>query len=338
VFNPGASRKPDSPFRPAWWLRNAHAQSAWRRLFGAGRLPPYRRERWETPDGDFLDLDWLCSEGVADRRPLVLVLHGLEGCSFAKYVTGLVGRAAGLGWDAVALNFRSCGGELNRLPRFYHSGETGDLDFVVSELAGKFPGRFLAVVGYSLGGNVLLKWLGERGERTPEAVRGAAAVSVPFDLEVAVERIDRGFNRIYGRIFLGTLKPKALAKTRMFPGLLDPAEIAGIRTFAEFDDRVTAPIHGFASGRDYWRRTSSGPFLAEIKKPTLLVNACDDPFLPEALLPVKAVAESRFLSSDFPSRGGHLGFLEGAWPGGTSYWIDRRIMAFLEEIRARDGF
>ncbi|HET6370200.1 MAG TPA: hydrolase [Nitrospiria bacterium] len=324
------------PFRPAWWLRNAHAQTAWRRLFGDGRLLPYRRERVETPDGDFVDLDWLRSDEEAERRPLALILHGLEGCSRAKYVVGLMKELSRRGWDGVAMNFRSCSGELNRLPRFYHSGETEDLDIVVSRLVGRFPGRPIAIVGYSLGGNVLLKWLGERGGKIPDAVRGAATVSVPFDLEAAAERIDRGVHRIYGRVFLSTLKPKVIAKAMIMPGLIDREEVARIRTFAEFDDRVTAPIHGFASGRDYWRRTSSGPFLPEIRRPTLLINACDDPFLPETSLPIKAVAQSRWLEADFPKRGGHVGFVEGSWPGSASYWIDRRVMAFLDSIRFRD--
>jgi predicted alpha/beta-fold hydrolase len=326
------------PFRPAWWLRNAHAQTVWRRFFGDGRIPPYRRERIETPDGDFVDLDWRVSCEETEGRPLALILHGLEGCSGAKYVIGLMNELSRHGWDGVAMNFRSCSGELNRLPRFYHSGETEDLDFIVSRLVGKFPGRPTAIVGYSLGGNVLLKWLGEKGEKVPDAIRAAATVSVPFDLEAAAERIDRGVHRFYGRSFLGSLKPKVIAKAKVFPGLIDPEEVARIRTFAKFDDRVTAPIHGFASGRDYWRRTSSGPFLPQIRRPTLLINACDDPFLPEASLPTKMIAQSRWLQSDFPKRGGHVGFVEGAWPGSASYWVDRRIMAFLDSVRSEEGF
>jgi len=318
-------------FRPAWWLPGPHCQTVWRRLCGRDRNPSYRRERWETPDGDFLDLDWLEAESRPDS-PLVLILHGLEGCSRARYVIGVLREVAVRKWSGLAMNFRSCSGELNRLPRFYHSGETEDLDFVASRLTEQFPGRPIAIVGYSLGGNVLLKWLGEKGRTVPAEVRGAVAVSVPFNLEAAVQRIDRGHLRLYGRVFLRTLKPKALAKARQFPGLLDPAELASIRTFAEFDDYVTAPIHGFASGRDYWRRASSTPFLAEIQRPTLLINACDDPFLGKEHLPWEAVSRSPVLQADFPKRGGHVGFVEGAWPGAASYWVDRRIVAFIESL------
>ncbi|MBI3607817.1 MAG: alpha/beta fold hydrolase [Nitrospirae bacterium] len=194
---------------------------------------------------------------------MVVVLHGLEGSSQAKYVLGLLSEATARGWDGVAVNFRSCSGELNRLRRFYHSGETEDLNFVVSTLVARYPERPLALVGYSLGGNVLLKWLGERGEKAPDQVRGAVAVSVPYDLGVAAHRVDHGVGRVYGQVFLRTLKAKALAKAARFPGLVDPRVVRSLSSFAQFDEHVTAPIHGFAGARDYWMRSSSDGIRAK---------------------------------------------------------------------------
>jgi len=316
-------------FHPAWWLRNRHAQTVWRRLFGQEPAIVYRRERVETPDGDFLDLDWAEYQTPANTAPLVLVLHGLEGSSEAKYVRGLLSEAATRGWSGVAMNFRSCSGELNRLPWFYHSGETEDLDFVVSTLAARSPHRPIALVGYSLGGNVLLKWLGERGEKVPDQVCAAVAVSVPFDLGVAAHCVDHGVDRVYGRLFLQTLKAKAIAKAQRFPGLIDARRVHRLSSFAQFDEHVTAPIHGFADARDYWTRSSSAPWLPAIRRPTLLINAVDDPFLPAVYLPRDVVARSSFLEAEFTPRGGHVGFIDGAWPWAASYWVDRRAVAFL---------
>ena len=318
------------PFTPAWWLRGAHRQTVWRRLFSRESIPDYRRERLETPDGDFLDLDWCAGDDPG--RPLLLALHGLEGSSRSPYIAGLLAVARARGWDGVALNFRSCSGELNRRPRFYHSGETADLDWVVAQLCARWPGRRLALVGYSLGGNVALKWLGERGAGAPPEVRAAAAISVPFDLAVAAYQVDHGVGWFYGQMFLRTLRAKAIAKAQRFSGLLDPAAVAAIRSFAAFDDRVTAPLHGFADARDYWTRASCRPWLGAIQRPTLLINACDDPFLPAAHLPRAEIAGAPRLHAEFPRRGGHVGFVQGAWPGRARYWIDTRILTFLESM------
>jgi uncharacterized protein len=323
-------------FRPAWWLRGPHRQTVWRRLFNRDSNPPFLRERVDLPDGDFIDLDWYGSSRRNSRRPLVIVLHGLEGSSRSPYVPGLLREAARRGWDGVAMNFRSCSGEINRLPRFYHSGETGDLDYVVSSIVSDDPRRPIVLAGYSLGGNVLIKWLGEGGDKVPDSIRAAVAVSVPFDLAAAAHRIDHGISRVYGGVFLRTLKKKALAKAGLFPGLLDPREVTRIRSFAQFDDRVTAPIHGFRNAWDYWTRASAAPWLKEIRKPTLLLSACDDPFLPASCLPYDAVAKSVWLSADFTSYGGHVGFVEGAWPGAATYWVDLRVMGFLDSIIRSD--
>jgi predicted alpha/beta-fold hydrolase len=304
-----------------------------------GRAPrvAYRRVRSETPDGDFLDLDWL-DRPLRSTSPLVIVLHGLEGSSRAKYVLGLLAEAAARGWDGVALNFRSCSGELNRLPRFYHSGETQDLDWVVASLVARSPHRPLALVGFSLGGNVLLKWLGERGDKIPDQVRGAVAISVPYDLGVAAYRVDHGFGRVYGQVFLRTLKAKALAKAERFPGLVDVGRVRNLSSFAAFDEHVTAPIHGFAGAQDYWTRSSCVPWLAPIRRPTLLVSAGDDPFLPSAYLPRESVARSAWLEAEFSGNGGHVGFVHGAWPWSAAYWVDQRAVEFLDSIRTKEGF
>lgn len=326
------------PFRPAWWLPNRHAQTVWRRLAGRLAAVSYRRERLETPDGDFVDLDWVEGGSAMDALPLVVVLHGLEGSARAQYVLGVLSCAVGRGWAGVAMNFRSCSGELNRQRRFYHSGETGDLDFVVTTLAARQPGRPTALVGFSLGGNVLLKWMGERGGGVVDQVRAAVAVSVPYDLGEAAHRVDHGVGRVYGQVFLRTLKAKALAKTARFPGMVDPRVVKRISSFAQFDELVTAPIHGFTGARDYWSRSSAIPGLSAIRRPALLLSACDDPFLSSASLPREAVGRSPYLEADFVERGGHVGFVGGACPWAPSYWADHRAVAFLDMVRAKEGW
>lgn len=323
-------------FRPAWWCPGPHLQTVWRRLWGEIPSVRLRRERWETPDHDFLDLDFLdpavtplSEEKAAGRGPIVLFLHGLEGSSRAKYILGMLHTIQALGWKGVALNFRSCSGEMNRQRRFYHSGETADLDWVVRRLIDRYPGSPLSLVGFSLGGNVLLKWLGEQGEKVPTAVRKGVAISVPFDLGAAARLIDRGFSRIYGKVFLQTLKRKALIKERQYPGLVDPERVGRITSFAEFDDQVTAPIHGFKDGLDYWTRSSSQGFLPGIRRPTLLINAQNDPFLPVRYFPSRTIAQSKWLTADFPRSGGHTGFVQGRSPWSATYWTEARTKIFL---------
>jgi hypothetical protein len=290
---------------------------------------PLSRERVSTPDGDFVDLDWL--EGPA-AAPLVLLLHGLEGSTRSHYVTGLLGRLVARGWRGVALSFRSCSGELNHRPRFYHSGDTGDLDAVVNLLVGRQPDVRLGIAGVSIGGNVLLKWLGERGDDVPRAVGGAVAISVPFNLAASARVLDRGFRRaVYTANFMRTLRRKVRDKARRFPGFVDVAAVARARTFAEYDRAVTAPLHGFADEHDYWARSSSGPYLGRIRRPTLLINALDDPFVPAETLP-----DPRTLPPDvraeFIPRGGHVGFLEGRWPWRLRSWAEGRAVDFLTGV------
>ena len=321
----------DPGYRPPWWYRGRHFQTIWGPLLRWPRRPPLRRERWQTPDGDFLDLDWL--DG---GPPLVVLLHGLEGSSHSHYAAGLLGEAAALGWRAVVLHFRSCSGELNRGPRLYHAGETGDLDWVIGRLIEREPATLLGLVGVSLGGNVALKWLGERGEGAPAQVRAAAAISTPFDLTACAESLDRGLNRrLYTARFLRSMKAKVDAKRHLYAGLVNVPAALRARTFAVYDRLATAPINGFADERDYWTRASSGPYLARIRRPCLLINAANDPFIPASTLPTATVAGSSWLEAAFLPQGGHVGFLEGPW--GRRSWAERQALAFLRPRLVSSG-
>jgi predicted alpha/beta-fold hydrolase len=314
-------------FRPAWWGTNRHVQTIWGPLFRQGRLP-FRRERIDTDDGDFLDLDWIDAP-AGSGAPLLLVLHGLEGSSRSHYVQGLLAGARARGWRGVALHFRSCSGELNRRPRFYHSGDTGDLDAVVRRLVAGEPALRIGVAGVSIGGNVLLKWLGEQGSRAPAAVVAGVAISVPFDLAACANLLDRGFPKlVYTANFMRTMRRKVVEKARVHPGFVDVAAARRARTFAAYDRAVTAPLFGFAGAEDYWRRASSRPYLAAIERPTLLLNARDDPFIPPDSLP-KATDLSPHVRLVVTERGGHVGFIEGRWPWRCTSWAERHALDFL---------
>jgi uncharacterized protein len=318
-------------FRPPWWGRNGHIQTIWGPLFRNDRLP-LRRERLSTPDGDFVDLDWLDGDGIPAVAPRLLVLHGLEGSSRSHYVSGLlrIGRAAR--WHGVAFNFRSCSGELNRLPRFYHSGETSDLAWLVHALAARAPGIPIGVVGVSLGGNVVLKWLGEVGEAAPQEILGAVGISVPFDVAACARLLDRGFHRlVYAANFLKTMRSKVIEKAQLYPGFVDVAATRRARTFARYDRVVTAPLNGFRDEVDYWTQSSSGPYLARIRRPTLLLGAYDDPIVPGRTLPV-AQSLPPHVRAEFTARGGHAGFIEGHWPWRVGSWAERRAVEFLTSL------
>jgi predicted alpha/beta-fold hydrolase len=284
--------------------------------------------RLDTPDGDFLDLRRL--DALPDA-PRLLLLHGLEGTERSHYVGGFFSEARNLGWGADLLLFRGCGGEPNRAPRFYHSGETSDLQLVVDRLSREFPDSPLVIAGVSLGGNVLLKWLGERGDDLPPNVRAAAGVSVPFDLEKGCRHLTIGFSRVYAANFLGSLRRKALAKLERFPGLLERSAVLAARTLYDFDDVVTAPVHGFRDAHDYYSRSSSLAFLSRIRLPTLLLSAVDDPFLPAPVLDdVRRVAAGNAaLALEFVDRGGHVGFVSGRNPFRPLYYAERRVTDFL---------
>ena len=315
-----------TPFRPAWWCRGAHVQTMWAGVLRRAPRVPVTRVRWELPDGDFLDVDELASDTAA---PQVIVLHGLEGSSRSPQVQGLLDQARRRGWGGIAVNFRGCSGEPNRLQRSYHGGETGDLAWVVERVRAEHPDSPVLLVGFSLGGNVLLKYLGEQGEALPRQVRAAVAVSAPVDLALSAHALGRGFSRVYGHRLVDSLKRKTFQKLTRYPGLVDPKTLRAVRTLTEFDDLVTAPVHGFKDANEYWARSSSAQFLPRIRRPTLLINAKDDPFLPSIALPVQAVAGNAFLTGEFPASGGHLGFLEGRWPGAPVAWAEVRAAEFL---------
>jgi hypothetical protein len=282
---------------------------------------PLRRERWETPDGDFIDVDFCGDPGAGEE---LVLFHGLEGCSDSHYARSVAAHAVRLGWRLAIPHFRGCSGEPNRRPRAYHSGDSEELDWILRKFS-----RPVRAMGVSLGGNALLKWLGEQGEAARSRVRRAAAVSAPIDLAAAGNALDRGLNRLlYTRHFLATLRPKSLAKLALFPGLYDAEAIRAARTFREFDNLVTAPLHGFRDTDDYWSRASSGPHLAGIRVPTLLLNARNDPFLPEHALLAAAREAAPAVVLEFPATGGHAGFLAGPFPGRHG-WLAEHVLEFL---------
>ena len=302
----------------------------WGKFFRPRPLLPTRLERWETPDGDFIELHRLDARAGAPR---LLFLHGLEGTIRSHYVSGFFAEARRRGWAADLLLFRGCGDEPNHAPRFYHSGETTDLAFALERVESETPDRPILLAGVSLGGNVLLKYLGEREGTVSPQIRGAAAVSVPFDLEKGARFISEGFSRVYDRHFLRTLRRKALAKLEQYPELFNPADLEQARSIYEFDNAVTAPVHGFESAHDYYTRSSSLGFLERVRIPTLLLSAVDDPFLPSSVLDeVRTIARrNRSLTVEFTKRGGHVGFIGGRVPWRPLYYAEARVCEFLAQ-------
>lgn len=321
-------RRSEHTYRPAWWVPGGHAQTLWAKFFRRRQPLHARRERWRTPDGDFVDV---YRTEADSRAPRLLLLHGLEGTVRSHYVGGFFREAARLGWGADLLIFRGCGDEPNTAPRFYHSGETTDLGFVIDRVREEHPGAPLLLAGVSLGGNVLLKFLGEAGEGACDYVAAAVAISVPFDLERGARFIGQGFSRIYDRHFLRSLRRKALDKLGRYPQLFDRDALLSAETIYDFDDAVTAPVHGFADAHDYYSRSSSIRFLDRIRVPTLLLSAVDDPFLPsEVLDEVRSIAAANAaLDLEFTEHGGHVGFVGGRLPWKPFYYAERRAADFL---------
>lgn len=313
------------PFNAPWWLRGAHAQTVYGSLFALAPPVPLRRERWDTPDGDFVDVDFL--DGGADA-PWLHLFHGLEGSSDSPYARSLMAHALAHGWRGSVMHFRGCSGEANLLPRAYHSGDTAEIEWVMRRVRERAGSARLCAVGVSLGGNALAKWLGESGDDAQHVLESAAIVSAPLDLMAAGDALAKGFGRVYTRHFLATLKRTALAKLDRHPGLFDAARVRSARTLRDFDNVVTAPLHGFRDTDDYWTRASAKPWLTRIAVPTLLVNARDDPFLPESALPTEREV-SPAVKLEFTPHGGHVGFVSGPFPGDIS-WLPRRIFHFLE--------
>jgi len=324
-----ADSSPALAYRAPRWLAGGHAQTIWPYRL---RRPdvPLRRERVETPDHDFWDFDWL-EQKAAPQAPLVVLFHGLEGGSTSHYARALLGALARRGWRGVVPHFCGCGGEPNRLPRAYHSGDHEEIGAMLAAIRRRTGSEAtLFAVGVSLGGSALLNWLGRAGPAAASTLRAAAAVSAPLDLTAAGIAIGKGLNRIYAQHFLATLKPKSLAMAKRFPGVLDPVKIRRARTLYAFDDVVTAPLHGFAGTRDYWTRASSKPWLAGIGVPTLVLNARNDPFIPAHSLPTERDV-SAFVTLEQPRHGGHVGFAHGRFPGSVD-WLPGRLLHYFDMI------
>ena len=316
-----------TPFAGPAWLPGGHAQTIYP-FFLPRPAIAYRRERVATPDGDFWEFDWHDAPGAAPDAPLVVVFHGLEGGAQSQYAVHTMALLAAHGWRGVVPHFRGCGGAPNTRPRAYHSGDHEEIGQMLAAVRARVaPGTPVFAVGVSLGGSALLNWIGRAGREGTRTLVAAATVSVPLDLMAAGIAIGQGLNRIYTWHFLTTLKPKALAMAERFPGALDAARIARVRTMWDFDDVVTAPLHGFAGADDYWTRASSKPWLPAVEVPTLVLNARNDPFVPASSLPgpheVAAVVRL-----EQPATGGHAGFMTG--PGmGRLDWLPRRIFAWF---------
>ncbi len=313
----------ESSFKPGALLRNGHIQTILPYLYPRRNRVPFERERKELNDGDFLDLDWLRT----GRSRLAIITHGLEGSSESAYVHNTSATLRDAGWDVLAWNFRGCSGEPNRLLRYYHSGDSADLRLVINHAAGSY--QEIALVGFSMGGNMTMKYLGEAPPHP--SVKAAVGISVPVDLAACSKALDtRWDNVVYTRRFLKSLKAKIIGKARQFPGRLDITGIEKIRTFLEFDDRYSAPIHGFIDSADYYGWANSLQFLDRIKIPTLILSAQNDPFLTPGSFPFGIAEQSEFLFLEAPKSGGHVGFFQG--PAKVKSWYEQRAVEFLSAM------
>ncbi len=311
------------PYHAPAWLPGGHAQTLWPLLI---KPPPLklRRERWETPDGDFVDVDFVDGPPQA---PLLVLFHGLEGSARSHYALSTAHACKKAGWRLALPHFRGCSGELNRRPRAYHSGDSEEIDWILRRLHTANGAHPLHAAGISLGANALLKWAGERGAAAAELVTGIAALCAPLDLAACGHHLARGFNQVYTRHFLSTLKTVSTARLRQFPGLFDEARMLAALNLHQFDDAVTAPVHGFAGADDYWQRASAKPWLKSVAVPALAVNPKNDPFLPAACLP-GATDVSPQVRLEQPAGGGHVGFVSGAFPGNLD-WLPQRLLHFF---------
>ena len=318
-------------FRTPRWLPGGHAQTIWPVLFSRrfdGQAPVFRRERWATPDDDFVDVDW---QGEDRAAPLLVLFHGLEGSSSSHYAQAFAAHAARRGWRFAVPHFRGCSGEINRAARAYHSGDHEEVGWMLGRFATLHDGPVVAA-GVSLGGNALLRFAEVAGPGAAASLRALAAVSAPLDLAAGGRAIGRGFGRqVYTRMFMRSMKAKAFVKLAQHPGLFDAARMRAARDLHDFDDIFTAPLHGFAGADDYYARASAGPLLARIAIPALVVNARNDPFLPASALPVQTDVGAHVTLWQ-PAHGGHVGFAAGAWPGhlrglpeGVIAWLAERL-------------
>ena len=336
TLDPTNKRIIQSTFRPARWLKNRHAQTMYPSLPWSWRgKPALRRVSLELPDGDITAVDWLVeADNTPDAAPLLVILHGLEGSADSSYARMLMEAARDRGWRSCVLHFRDCGDYTNRLPRRYHAGETNDLRYFLGKLRTEGQEGPIMAVGYSLGGNVLLKYLGESGFDTP--LSAACAVSVPLDLHECADALDVGFSRLYRRHLLKRMKSAVTRKFDRHTAAFDWDRAMNARSFAEFDDAVTAPLHGFRGKQDYYDRCSSVHFLKGIEKPTLVINALDDPFMTPHVIPT-ADRVSANVTIEVAESGGHVGFIDGGAPWRPTFYLPARILEFLEPFAAKPG-
>ncbi len=327
-----APETPEPDLRAPRWLPGGHVQTIWPAWAGRRRLAdavPFARERWDTPDGDFVDVDF--APPGEPGAPMLVLFHGLEGSTESHYARAFALAAGARRWAYAVPHFRGCSGELNRAPRAYHSGEFEEIGWLLARLRQRHGAPLLAV-GVSLGGNALLRWAAEAGDTASTSVRAVAAVCAPVDLAAAGAALGSGFNHlVYARMFLRTMKPKALAKWAQHPGLFDRERVAAARTLYDFDDAFTAPVHGFAGADDYWARAAAKPHLARIRVPALVLNARNDPFIPAASLP-RPGQVGRHVALWQPAHGGHVGFPRGPLPDGlldmpqaVCAWLGERV-------------
>jgi uncharacterized protein len=313
-----------APYSAPIWLPGGHLQTIYAAKFASSPTVEYRRERWELPDGDFVDVDWTDASSVNDTTPIVVLFHGLEGNSQSSYAKALMAATQHKGWRGVVIHFRGCSGEPNRLPRVYYAGDAPEIQLLLSRVRAQAPQAPIYAAGVSLGANALLKWLGESGEQAKSIIDKAVAVSAPMDLAASANALDTGLNRIlYTPLFVDSMRPKALSMSSRFPGLLDDEKIKAAKTIHDIDNAVTAVLYGAKNAEDYYAKNASKPLLKHIALPTLILNAQNDPFMPAETLPTKAEV-SGIVTLEYPETGGHVGF------PAQDNWLPKRILDFFD--------
>ena len=323
-----------SSFKPAWWLKHAHLQTIFAKYLSPRKKQRTVAELFALPDGDELELNWMQPSKEAANAPMVVILHGLAGNIHSHYIQGILAQCRALHWPAVLMHFRGCNGVANRLPRAYHSGDTADLAYLIAQIQLRYPGRELAAVGFSLGGNVLLKWLGEQEGDARQVVSSAVSVSAPVDLLAGANSLAKGFNRVYTRMFLGSLIPKSIEKIKRFPELGNVDAVASCKDFFDFDNRVTAPWHGFRDAEHYYAVSSAKPLLKNIAVPTLMIHAKNDPFMNGQHLPTAGEVSGQ-VSCLFTEHGGHVGFANGRSLRLGLDWLPKQCDAFFAQHSAK---
>ena len=319
------SGQQSSQYNPPFLLKNGHLQTIYPHLFRKFDISFYERERIHTTDKDFLDLDW----ALKGSEKLAIISHGLEGSSYRPYVVGMVHALNQAGWDALAWNYRSCSGEINRTLRFYHNGATDDLVCVIENAISKNRYNKIALIGFSMGGNLSLMYLGQYREQLHDRISKAIVFSVPCHLKSSAQTLARPINKLYMRRFLNQLHQKIRKKMMLFPGQIDDKGYNEITNFKEFDDRYTAPIHGFKDAEDYWQKCSSLQYISRIRINTLIINAANDPFLSKQCYPLKATEQNRYVKLEIPISGGHAGFV--LFNPEKRYWSELRAVQFLDQ-------